>query len=142
MRRVKSPLSSEPNALVGRYPLRVRTVVLVLAVSLVIAVAAPVPARASTADLVQQLDGLILSFPGGAGIWVGDPTVSTPLFTHDPDQQVIAASLYKLGVLAEAERRVDAGELHYSDTITIQPEDIGRSRTPARSSRSTRRSRR
>jgi beta-lactamase class A len=124
MRRVKSPLSNEPNALVGRYPLRVRTVVLVLAVSLVMAVAAPASARAGTADLVQQLDGLISSFPGGAGIWVGDPTVSTPLFTHDPDEQVIAASLYKLGVLAEAERRVDAGELHYSDTITIQPEDV------------------
>jgi beta-lactamase class A len=88
------------------------------------AVSSPAPARASTADLVQQLDGLISSFPGGAGIWIGDPTIATPLFTHDPDEQVIAASLYKLGVLAEAERRVDAGELHYSDTITIQPEDI------------------
>jgi beta-lactamase class A len=124
MRLVKSRLSSEPKALVGRYLLWVRTVGLVLAVSLVMAVSSPAPARASTADLVQQLAGLISSFPGGAGIWVGDPTVSTPLFTHDPDEQVIAASLYKLGVLAEAERRVDAGELHYSDTITIQPEDI------------------
>jgi beta-lactamase class A len=88
------------------------------------AVAPPAPARASTADLVQQLDGLISSFPGGAGIWIGDPTISTPLFTHDPDEQVIAASLYKLGVLAEAERRVDAGDLHYGDPVTIQPGDI------------------
>ncbi|HEX9266839.1 MAG TPA: serine hydrolase, partial [Candidatus Limnocylindria bacterium] len=101
-----------------------RTVGVVLVVSLVIAVSAPAPARASTADLVQQLDGLISSFPGGAGIWIADPTVATPLFAHDPDEQVIAASLYKLGVLAEAERRVDAGDLHYNDAITIQPEDI------------------
>jgi beta-lactamase class A len=124
MRRVKSPLSGEPNAIVGRYLLWVRTVGFVLVVSLVIAVSAPAPARASTAELVQQLDGLVSSFPGGAGIWIGDPTIATPLFTHDPDEQVIAASLYKLGVLAEAERRVDAGELHYGDVITIQPDDI------------------
>jgi beta-lactamase class A len=101
-----------------------RALVLVLAASIVIAVAAPAPARASTADLVQQLDELISSFPGGAGIWIGDPTVTTPLFTHNPDEQLIAASLYKLGVLAEAERRVDTGELHYGDTVTIEPEDI------------------
>ena len=124
MRRVKSPLSGEPNAIVGRYLLWVRTVGFVLVVSLVMAVMVPAPARASTAELVQQLDGLVSSFPGGAGIWIGDPTVAIPLFTHDPDEQVIAASLYKLGVLAEAERRVDAGELHYNDVITIQPDDI------------------
>src|SRR4051812_15639677 len=124
MRLVKSLLSGEPNATAGRYLSRVRTVGLVVAVSLVMAVSAPAPARASTAELVQQLDGLISSFPGGAGIWVADPAVSAPLFAHDPDEQVIAASLYKLGVLAEAERRVDAGELHYGDVITIQPEDI------------------
>src|SRR5204862_3088996 len=85
---------------------------------------APPHAQASTAELAQQLDGLVASFPGGAGIWVADPTVATPLFTHDPDEQVIAASLYKLGVLAEAERRVDAGDLHYGDAITIEPDDI------------------
>jgi beta-lactamase class A len=89
-----------------------------------VALSSPTPARASTAELIQRLDGLLASFPGGAGIWVADPSVTTPLFTHDPEEQVIAASLYKLGVLAEAERRVDAGELHYDDTITIEPEDI------------------
>ena len=88
------------------------------------ALSSPAPAQASTAELIQRLDGLLASFPGGAGIWVADPSVTTPLFTHDPEEQVIAASLYKLGVLAEAERRVDAGELHYDDTITIESEDI------------------
>src|SRR5438309_4271924 len=124
MRRVKSRLSSETPASVGRYLCWVRRVGLALVVCLVIALSSPAPAQASTAELVQQLDGLIASFPGGAGIWVADPSVATPLFTHDPEEQVIAASLYKLGVLAEAERRVDAGELHYDDVITIEPEDI------------------
>lgn len=81
-------------------------------------------ARASTADLVQQLDGLVSSFPGGSGLWIADPNLATPLFKHDPEEQVITASLYKLGVLAEAERRVETGELRYSDPVTIEPEDV------------------
>ena len=95
-----------------------------LAVCLVLGLVAPARAEASTADLIRQLDGLVASFPGGAGVWVSDPNVPTPLFMHDPDEQVIAASLYKLGVLAEAERRVDAGQLHYNDQVVIQPEDV------------------
>ncbi|HKC90315.1 MAG TPA: hypothetical protein VKE23_03200, partial [Candidatus Limnocylindria bacterium] len=74
-----------------------RAIGLVLSMSLVLAVSSPAPAGASTAELVQQLDSLISSFPGSAGIWIGDPTVTTPLYAHDPDEQVIAASLYKLG---------------------------------------------
>jgi beta-lactamase class A len=101
-----------------------RGVALGLVASLVIALVASAPARASTSDLVRQLDGLIASFPGGAGVWIGDPTAATPIFTHDPEEQVITASLYKLGVLAEAERRVESGEIHYGDTIKIEPEDI------------------
>ncbi|HEV8470942.1 MAG TPA: serine hydrolase [Candidatus Limnocylindria bacterium] len=95
-----------------------------LAVCLVLGVIAPARAQASTADLIRQLESLVASFPGGAGVWVGDPNVPTPLFTHDPEEQVIAASLYKLGVLAEAERRVDSGDFHYSDPVMIEPEDI------------------
>src|SRR3989442_10023946 len=124
MRRVKSRLSGETPASVDRYLCWVRRVGLALVVCLVLALSSPAQARGSTSELTQQLDGLIASFPGGAGIWVADPAVATPLFTHDPEEQVIAASLYKLGVLAEAERRVDAGELHYNDVITIEPEDI------------------
>lgn len=101
-----------------------RTGGLALAVCLVMAVIGPARAQAATSDLTRQLDGLISGFAGGAGVWIADPTAATPLYTHDPEEQVIAASLYKLGVLAEAERRVDAGELHYNDTITIEPEDI------------------
>jgi len=124
MRPVKSLSTGETSASARRYLWWVRRVGLAVAVYVVIALSLPAPARASTSDLVKQLDGLIGSFPGGAGIWIADPTVATPLFAHDPEEQVIAASLYKLGVLAEAERRVDTGELHYGDIVTIEPEDI------------------
>ena len=87
-------------------------------------VLAPGPAGASTAELVQQIDGLVRTFPGGSGIWIGDPLSPSPLYTRNADTEVIAASLYKLGILAETERRVDAGELHYNDTVVIQDEDI------------------
>src|SRR5207247_2412557 len=86
-------------------------------------VLAPGPAGASTAELVQQIDGLVRTFPGGSGIWIGDPLSPSPLYTRNADTEVIAASLYKLGILAEAERRVDAGELHYNDAVVIQDED-------------------
>jgi beta-lactamase class A len=124
MRPVKSLSNGETSAPRDRYLCWVRRVGLAVVIYLVMALSLPTPARASTSDLVRQLDGLIGSFPGGAGIWIADPTIGTPLFAHDPEEQVIAASLYKLGVLVEAERRVDTGELHYTDTITIEPEDI------------------
>src|SRR6185503_18830111 len=98
-----------------------------VAVATVIVVASVVfgrPAAAGTADLVQQLDAVTSSFPGGAGIWISDPASRTTLYSHDPDEPIITASLYKLGVLMEAERRVETGDLHYSDLITIQPEDV------------------
>ncbi|MGH2492966.1 MAG: serine hydrolase [Candidatus Limnocylindria bacterium] len=99
------------------------------AVLLVIAVAVPgllagAPAAASTAELVQHLDELVSTFPGGAGLWIADPNISQPLYAHDADEPIVTASLYKLAVLAEAERRVDRGELHYGDIITIEEENI------------------
>jgi beta-lactamase class A len=98
---------------------------LVLAVVLALAGLVPgAPAAAGTAELVQHLDQLVSTFPGGAGLWIADPNLSTPLYSHDADEPINTASLYKLAVLAEAERRVDAGELHYSDIITIEDEDI------------------
>ena len=96
-----------------------------LAVAVVIAsVLSGGRADASTAELVQQLDQISASFPGGAGLWIADPASKTPLYSRNPDEQIITASLYKLAVLMEAERRVETGELHYSDIITIQPEDV------------------
>ncbi len=97
----------------------------VLSVALALAGLVPgTPAAASTAELVQQIDQLVGAFHGGAGLWIADPSTSKALYAHDADEPIVTASLYKLAVLAEAERRVDAGQLRYSDTITIEDEDI------------------
>jgi beta-lactamase class A len=82
------------------------------------------PAAASTTDLVIQVDGLVKAFPGDTGLYIADPLGSQPLYTHDADVPFIAASLYKLGILAHAESLVDAGKLKYSDTVEIEPEDV------------------
>ena len=82
------------------------------------------PGTASTADLIVQVDGLVKTFPGDSGVYVADPQEPQPLYTHDADAVFIAASLYKLGILAHVESLVDAGKLTYADTIEIQPEDI------------------
>lgn len=102
-----------------------RASALLLTVALALAGLVPgAPAAAGTAELVQHLDQLVTAFPGGAGLWVADPNTSQALYAHDADEPVITASLYKLAVLTEAERRVDAGQLHYGDIITIEDEDI------------------
>src|SRR2546421_12018792 len=98
--------------------MRVLKALLVLAVVLS-AVLAGRPAQASTADLVAHLDELASSFVGGVGLWIADPNAATPLYTRNPDEHVIAASLYKLGILAEAQRPGDAGELKDSGTIAV-----------------------
>src|SRR5512142_2883829 len=82
------------------------------------------PAAASASELVQQLDQLAGAFPGGVGLFISDPIGGKTLYSRSPDQPVITASLYKLGVLLEAERRVEAGDLRYSDIITIEPDDV------------------
>lgn len=83
-----------------------------------------VPATASTQDLIVQVDGLVKGFPGDSGVYVADPLAPEPLYSHDADVVFIAASLYKLGILAHVESLVDAGTLSYRDNIEIQPEDI------------------
>jgi beta-lactamase class A len=82
------------------------------------------PGAASTVDLVVQVDGLVKAFPGDAGVYVADPLAPQPLYAHEADVVFIAASLYKLGLLVQAESLVDAGKLKYTDTVEIQPEDI------------------
>src|SRR6267143_1505161 len=95
--------------------------------AVVLALAGLIPgarAAASTADLVQHLDQLVSAFPGGAGLYIADPNTGKTLYAHDADEPIVTASLYKLAVLTEAERQVEAGELRYSDIITIEDEDI------------------
>src|SRR2546427_9751423 len=86
-------------------------------------VLAPGPAGASTAELVQQIDGLVRTFPRGSGIWIGDPLSPSPLYMRNADTEVIAASLYKLRILAEAGRRGDPGALHSHGTLVNPDED-------------------
>ena len=74
--------------------------------------------------VVHQLDALVAAFPGRAGVWIADRASATPLFAHNADTNVTTASLYKLGVLMEAERRVDSGQLRYGDMITIGADDV------------------
>ncbi|MBI2774324.1 MAG: serine hydrolase, partial [Chloroflexi bacterium] len=85
-------------------------------------VGAAAPARAT--DLNSVLDTLANAFPGGSAVWVADPSRPDPLYARDADRSVLAASLYKLAVLAEAERQVDLGLRAYTDPVTIDPEDI------------------
>ena len=57
-------------------------------------------------------------------MWIADRASTTPLYAHNADTNVTTASLYKLGVLMEAERRVDSGQLRYGDVITIGEDDV------------------
>jgi beta-lactamase class A len=81
-------------------------------------------AVSGAAPLKAQIDQLAQAFPGGAAIWVGDPGLKDPIYTRDIDREIITASLYKLAVLLEAEHQVDIGKLSYTDTITIDQDDI------------------
>ena len=82
------------------------------------------PAEGTTAQLVGQLDSLLATVEGGSGLYIADPSLLAPLYTRNADEQVITASLYKLAVMAEAERRIESGSLSYTSIITIEPEDI------------------
>ena len=89
--------------------------------------AAAAGARAAapfSTDVVRRLEALIAAFPGRTGVWIADPVSSAPLYSRDANTPIVSASLYKLGVLFEAERRVDQGELRYADSVTIGADDV------------------
>ncbi|MEK7861007.1 MAG: serine hydrolase, partial [Chloroflexota bacterium] len=85
---------------------------------------AAAPADAVGVPLAAQLDSLVKGFSGGAGIWIYDPASGAVMYQRDPDRKPIAASLYKLAVLAEVERLVEAKLLSYESVITIERVDI------------------
>src|SRR5438105_11465371 len=99
-----------------------------VSVCLAVAVALPAIPRSlalgATASLPTLLEGEVGSFDGDAGLVVVDGISGKTLYQHHPDVSVITASLYKLGVLVEAERRVDAGTLSYADPIIVEAEDV------------------
>jgi beta-lactamase class A len=101
-----------------------RPVAAVLALALAVSGLPLTGVRAAAATLNSKLDQLAGTFPGGAALWVSDPSAAQPLYARDADRKLITASLYKLAVLLEVEHQVELGKLHYADTITIDPEDI------------------
>jgi beta-lactamase class A len=72
------------------------------------------------ADLV---DARLASFPGRAAIVAANGNTGEVLLAVDADATVFAASLYKLAVLLEAERRFDAGTLHPDEHIMVTDAD-------------------
>lgn len=86
-----------------------------------------VQAPAATIDpapLATPIHGLVGVFGGTAGVVVAFPGIAAPIYAANADLPFIAASLYKLAVLAHIERLVESGALTYDDTITIDDADV------------------
>ena len=81
------------------------------------------PALIVTPEAADGIDALLARSDGRAAIVVAGGRSGEILYSVDPDEKVLAASLYKLGVLLEAERRIDAGTLRSSDVITVSDAD-------------------
>jgi beta-lactamase class A len=75
------------------------------------------------AESARLIDSQLARHSGHAAIVVADGQFGRILFEVDPDTPVFAASLYKLAVLLEAERRIDAGVLDLADRITVTAAD-------------------
>lgn len=84
---------------------------------------AAAPALILTAAAADGIDALLARQAGHAAVVVAAGRSGELLFTADPDEPVFAASLYKLAVLLEAERRIDAGTLRLVDRITVTAAD-------------------
>ncbi len=84
---------------------------------------AAAPALIVTPEAADRIDALLASRDGRAAVVVAGGRSGEILYAVDPDEPVFAASLYKLGVLLEAERRIEAGTLGPSDLITVTAAD-------------------
>jgi beta-lactamase class A len=84
---------------------------------------AAVPPVVVTTAAADRIDGLLAAAHGRAAVVVAAADSGQVLYSADPDEQVFAASLYKLGVLLEAERRIDAGTLRLDDRIGVTAAD-------------------
>jgi beta-lactamase class A len=81
------------------------------------------PALIVTPEVADRIDALLARRGGHAAVIVASGSSGEILHASAPDEPVFAASLYKLGVLLEAERRIDAGTLTPSDLITVTAAD-------------------
>jgi beta-lactamase class A len=80
---------------------------------------AAAPSVIVTPEAAERIDALLARIDGHAAVVVAAGQSGALLYTAEPDEPVFAASLYKLAVLLEAERRVDAGTLRLKDKITV-----------------------
>src|SRR5579864_3018146 len=91
------------------------------------AVVSPAPRPAppiDTTPLANPIRGLVGAFAGTAGVVIAFPGVPEPMYATNADTPFIAASLYKLAVLAHIEHLVESRTLTYDDTITIEDADV------------------
>lgn len=84
---------------------------------------AAAPALIVTPEAADRIDALLMRQSGRAAVVVAGGRSGELLYAVDADEPVFAASLYKLGVLLEAERRIDAGTLGPADLITVTAAD-------------------
>ncbi|HJW49439.1 MAG TPA: serine hydrolase [Candidatus Limnocylindria bacterium] len=84
---------------------------------------AAAPALIVTPETADRIDALLTRQSGRAAVIVAGGRSGEMLYAVGADEPVFAASLYKLGVLLEAERRIDAGTLHPADLITVTAAD-------------------
>jgi beta-lactamase class A len=82
------------------------------------------PAPSEQRLWATSLQPLVATFDGDASLWIARPDQTEPLFSVNPDRPVLAASLYKLAVMLEVERRVEAGGWSYKDPVVIRDEDV------------------
>jgi beta-lactamase class A len=84
---------------------------------------AAAPALIVTTEAADRIDALLMRQSGRAAVVVAGGRSGEMLYAVDADEPVFAASLYKLGVLLEAERRIEAGTLGPADLITVTAAD-------------------
>jgi D-alanyl-D-alanine carboxypeptidase len=84
---------------------------------------AAAPSLIVTPEAADRIDAFLARGDGRAGVVVAGGRSGEILYAADADEPVFAASLYKLGVLLEAERRIDAGTLQPTDLITVTVAD-------------------
>ncbi|MGH2377833.1 MAG: serine hydrolase [Candidatus Limnocylindria bacterium] len=74
-------------------------------------------------DVAARVAALIEASGGEAALVVADGPAGTIALEVAADEVVLSASLYKLAVLLEAERRIEAGTLRPADRITVTLSD-------------------
>jgi beta-lactamase class A len=84
---------------------------------------AAAPALIVTPEAADRIDAVLAGQSARAAVVVAGGRSGEILYAADADAPVFAASLYKLGVLLEAERRIDAGTLRSTDLITVTVAD-------------------